>query len=80
MKVKKRLISAHCWRVAADFTGREKYKTPSRAHGCFRRAGEREGRFRQVLTPGAQRVLDRAHESIEDSAHFLPFVAYEFDN
>ena len=30
-------------RVAAEFTGREKYKTPSRAHGCLRRAGrERE--------------------------------------
>ena len=28
-------------RVAAEFTGREKYKTPSRAHGCLRRAGER---------------------------------------
>jgi hypothetical protein len=45
-KSNKRLISAHFgsfWRVAADFTGREKYKTPSRAHGCLRRAGEREG-------------------------------------
>ena len=29
-------------RVAAEFTGREKYKTPSRAHGCLRRAGKRE--------------------------------------
>jgi hypothetical protein len=29
--------------VAADFTGREKYKTSSRAHGCSRRAGPREG-------------------------------------
>ncbi len=33
--------------------------------------------FRQVLTPGAQRVFDGAHGSIEHSAHFLPFIAYE---
>ena len=31
---------------AAEFTGREKYKTPSRAHGCLRRAGKREPRDR----------------------------------
>ena len=33
--------------------------------------------FRQVLAPGAQRVLNRAHGSIKHSAHFLPFIAYE---
>ena len=36
--------------------------------------------FRQVLTRGAQRRLDRAHGSIEHRAHFLPFVAYELVN
>ena len=36
--------------------------------------------FRQVLAPGAQRVLDRAHRAIEHGAHFLPFVAYELGN
>ena len=34
----------------------------------------------QVLTPGAERVLDRAHRAIEDGAHLLPFVAYELGN
>jgi hypothetical protein len=33
--------------------------------------------LRHVFAPGAQRVLDRAHGSIEHSAHFLPFIAYE---
>ena len=33
--------------------------------------------LRQVLTPGAQRVLYRAHRAIENGPHFLPFVAYE---
>jgi hypothetical protein len=33
--------------------------------------------FRQVLAPGAQRVLYRAHRAIEHGAHFLPFIAYE---
>ena len=28
--------------LVAEFTGREKYKTPPRAHGCLRRAGKRE--------------------------------------
>ena len=36
--------------------------------------------LRHVLTPGAQRVFDRAHGSIEHSAHFLPFIAYELGN
>ena len=36
--------------------------------------------LRQVLTPGAERVFDRAHGSIEHGAHFLPFVAYELGN
>jgi hypothetical protein len=30
--------------------------------------------IRHVLAPGAQRVLDRAHGSIEDSPHLLPFI------
>jgi signal transduction histidine kinase len=38
-----RLISAHFDVWPPTFTGREKYKTPSRAHGCLRRAGQREG-------------------------------------
>jgi hypothetical protein len=46
-----RLISAHFLRVAAEFTGREKYKTPSRAHGCLRRAGKRDKAVEFAIVP-----------------------------
>ena len=50
-------------RVAAEFTGREKYKTPSRAHGCLRRAGTRD--------PGAVLTHVRMHSL--KTAHFGSF-------
>jgi hypothetical protein len=37
--------------VAAEFTGREKYKTPSRAHGCLRRAGKRDKAVEFAIVP-----------------------------
>jgi hypothetical protein len=47
----KTAISAHFFRVAAEFTGREKYKTPSRAHGCLRRAGKRDKAVEFAIVP-----------------------------
>jgi hypothetical protein len=76
-KSKKRLISAHFWRVAADFTGREKYKTPSRAHGCLRRAGKSETGLYRFRAPSV-RLAGRALRGQPKPSLFDGRLGYTF--